>query len=205
MRGLRGYFVDEAGKRANLKLSAILFQKVLGLRMEARPQSIGSFSKNLQEFESIRDFITSFSITALIDIPFVALALLVVWYLGGNIAEQGVSRSAGEQILAARSALAEILAWLDFTGCSWATLKINRAEPEMSDGSRPVEPFVSELDGIITAWPVKLAMTPLMTDRIVTLLEKSKLRTSINPFNHVLQKAGCDLLPWQKAARWEKI
>jgi ATP-binding cassette subfamily C protein LapB len=85
MRGLRGYFVDEAGKKANLKISAILFQKVLGLRMEARPQSIGSFSKNLQEFESIRDFITSFSITALIDMPFVVLALFVIWYLGGLI------------------------------------------------------------------------------------------------------------------------
>ena len=85
MRGLRGYFVDEAGKRANLKISAALLQKVLGLRMEARPQSIGSFSKNLQEFESILDFITSFSITALIDMPFVILALLVIWYLGGII------------------------------------------------------------------------------------------------------------------------
>ena len=85
LRGLRGYFVDEAGNKANLKLSAVLFQKVLGLRMEARPQSIGSFSKNLQEFESIRDFITSFSITTLIDMPFVVLALLVIWYLGGYI------------------------------------------------------------------------------------------------------------------------
>ncbi|UCD65417.1 MAG: type I secretion system permease/ATPase [Deltaproteobacteria bacterium] len=85
MRGLRGFFVDEAGKKANLKISAALFQKVLGLRMEARPQSIGSFSKNLQEFESIRDFITSFSITALIDMPFVVLALLVIWYLGGVV------------------------------------------------------------------------------------------------------------------------
>ncbi|MBW1859487.1 MAG: type I secretion system permease/ATPase [Deltaproteobacteria bacterium] len=85
MRGLRAYFVDEAGKKANLEISAILFQKVLGLRMEARPQSIGSFSKNLQEFESIRDFITSFSITALIDMPFVALGLLVIWYIGGTI------------------------------------------------------------------------------------------------------------------------
>ena len=85
MRVLRGYFVDEAGKVANLKLSSILFQKVLGLRLEARPQSIGSFSKNLQEFESIRDFITSFSITAVIDMPFAALGLLVVWYIGGSI------------------------------------------------------------------------------------------------------------------------
>jgi len=85
MRGLRSYFIDEAGKKANLKMSAILLQKVLNLRMEVRPQSIGSFSKNLQEFESIRDFITSVSITALIDMPFVVLALLVVWYLGGQI------------------------------------------------------------------------------------------------------------------------
>ena len=83
MRGLRGYFVDEAGKKANLKISAMLFQKVLGLRMEARPQSIGSFSKNLQEFESIRDFITSFSITALIVLPFVVLSLFVIWYFAG--------------------------------------------------------------------------------------------------------------------------
>jgi ATP-binding cassette subfamily C protein LapB len=85
MRGLRGYFVDEAGKKANLEISAKLFQKVLGLRMEARPQSIGSFTKNLQEFESIRDFITSFSITALIDLPFMALGFLVIWYIGGSI------------------------------------------------------------------------------------------------------------------------
>jgi ATP-binding cassette subfamily C protein LapB len=85
MRGLRGYFVDEAGKKADLRISSMLLQKVLGLRMEVRPQSIGSFSKNLQEFESIRDFITSFSITALIDLPFVALGLVVIWYIGKDI------------------------------------------------------------------------------------------------------------------------
>jgi ATP-binding cassette, subfamily C, bacterial LapB len=85
MRALRGYFVDEAGKRADLKMSAMLLQKVLGLRLEVRPQSIGSFSKNLQEFEGIRDFVTSFSITSLIDLPFMALGLLVVWYIGDNI------------------------------------------------------------------------------------------------------------------------
>jgi ATP-binding cassette subfamily C protein LapB len=85
MKGLRAFFIDEAGKVATLKMSAILFQKVLNLRMEVRPQSIGSFSKNLQEFESVRDFITSVSISALIDMPFVVLALLVVWYLGGQI------------------------------------------------------------------------------------------------------------------------
>ncbi len=85
MRALRGYFVDEAGRRADLKMSAMLLQKVMGLKLEVRPQSIGSFSKNLQEFEGIRDFVTSFSITSLIDLPFMALGLFVVWYIGGNI------------------------------------------------------------------------------------------------------------------------
>lgn len=85
MQGLRGYFVDEAGKKANLKISSTLLQKVLGLKLEARPQSIGSFSNNLREFETILEFITSFSITALIDLPFVALGLFVIWYIGGSI------------------------------------------------------------------------------------------------------------------------
>jgi len=85
MRGLRGYFIDEAGKKANLKISAALLEKVLNLKMEVRPKSVGSFSKNLQQFEEIRDFITSFSISAIIDLPFVALGLFVIWYLAGNL------------------------------------------------------------------------------------------------------------------------
>ncbi|MDR3089287.1 MAG: type I secretion system permease/ATPase [Desulfobulbaceae bacterium] len=83
LQTLRGYFVDEAGAKANLRISAALLEKVLGLRMEVRPKSVGAFSKNLQQFESVRDFITSFSITSLIDLPFMLLALVVVWYLGG--------------------------------------------------------------------------------------------------------------------------
>ena len=85
LRGLRGYFVDEAGKKANLRISAALLEKVLGLRLEVRPKSVGAFSKNLQQFESVRDFITSFSITALIDLPFMLLGLAAIWYLGGSI------------------------------------------------------------------------------------------------------------------------
>jgi len=85
MQALRGYFVDETGKKANLKISSLLLQKVLDLKLEARPQSIGSFSNNLREFESILEFITSFSITALIDMPFVILGLFVIWYIGGYI------------------------------------------------------------------------------------------------------------------------
>lgn len=85
LKGLRGHFIDEAGKKANLRISAALLAKVLGLRLEVRPKSVGAFAKKIQQFESIRDFITSFSITALIDLPFMVLALAAIWYLGGPI------------------------------------------------------------------------------------------------------------------------
>jgi len=85
MRGLRVYFIDEAGIRANLQISAAILQKVLDLRMEVRPKSVGGFAKNLQQFESVRDFITSFSITALIDLPFMLLGLAAVYWIGGSI------------------------------------------------------------------------------------------------------------------------
>jgi ATP-binding cassette subfamily C protein LapB len=85
IRSLRAYFIDVAGKKAELQLSAILFEKVLGIRMEARPKSVGGFTRNLQEFDSVRDFITSFSITVLIDLPFALLGMLAIWYLAGSM------------------------------------------------------------------------------------------------------------------------
>lgn len=85
MQSLRGYFVDLAGQKASLNMSAELMEKTLGMKMSSRPESVGSYSNKIQQFDSIRDFITSFSITALIDMPFVVLALLVIWYLAGPI------------------------------------------------------------------------------------------------------------------------
>lgn len=85
LRLLRGYFVDLAGKRVDLELSGKLYQQVLGIRMASRPESVGAFANNLEEFESIRNFITSVTIITLIDIPFVVLFLLVIWYIGGSM------------------------------------------------------------------------------------------------------------------------
>ncbi|MDH3763625.1 MAG: type I secretion system permease/ATPase [Gammaproteobacteria bacterium] len=85
LRVLRGYFVDISGRRADTELSAMLYQHVLGIRMANRPASVGAFANNLDEFESIRNFITSATVTTLIDLPFVFLFLFVIWYVGGTL------------------------------------------------------------------------------------------------------------------------
>ena len=86
MKGLRGYFIDVAGKRSDIILSATIFEKVMGIKMENRPKSVGAFANNLNEFESFRDFLTSATLTTLIDLPFLFIFLGVIYMLGGNLA-----------------------------------------------------------------------------------------------------------------------
>ncbi len=86
IRTLRGYFIDIASKRTDIVLSAMLFERVMGIRMAARPPSVGAFANNLQEFESLRDFFTSTTLTALVDLPFTILFILIIWMIGGPLA-----------------------------------------------------------------------------------------------------------------------
>jgi ATP-binding cassette subfamily C protein LapB len=80
LRVLRGRFVDEASARVDVQLSATLFEKVLGLRLAHRPESVGGFASNLRGFEQVREFVAGSTVTALIDLPFALLFIAaLVW------------------------------------------------------------------------------------------------------------------------------
>lgn len=80
LRRLRSRFVDEAGARIDVRLSSVLMERVLGMRLADRPESVGSFAANLRGFEQVRDLAASGTVTALIDLPFALLFLAVmVW------------------------------------------------------------------------------------------------------------------------------
>ncbi len=81
MRLLRSHFVDEASARIDVQISSTLMEKVLGIRLEHRPDSVGSFAANLRGFEQVRDFIASSTVTALIDLPFALLFVLVMAWI----------------------------------------------------------------------------------------------------------------------------
>lgn len=82
---LRTFLLETAGKKSDIIISSILFEKVMNLKMSARPKSVGSFANNLKEFESIRNFFTSSTMSTLIDLPFALLFLVVAYYIGGMI------------------------------------------------------------------------------------------------------------------------
>jgi len=85
IRMLRGYFVDIAGKKSDILISANIFERVMGMKLVNRPVSIGAFASNLKDFESIRDFITSATILSVIDLPFVIIFLLFIAYVGSAL------------------------------------------------------------------------------------------------------------------------
>ena len=81
VRLLRGHFVDLASSRIDLKLSSLIMERVLGMRLAHRPASVGSFAANLRSFETIRDFIASATVTAVIDLPFTLIFLAVMLWI----------------------------------------------------------------------------------------------------------------------------
>ena len=83
LRTLRGYCIDIAGKKSDVLLSAAIFEQVLGMKLSNRPASVGAFANNLKNFESVRDFITSATITSVVDLPFVLVFLAVIYWVGG--------------------------------------------------------------------------------------------------------------------------
>lgn len=85
MKNTRSYFLEIASKKSDVIISSILFERVLDIKLSARPNSTGAFASNLRDFDTVRNFLTSSTLTALIDIPFAILFLLVVWFLSGSV------------------------------------------------------------------------------------------------------------------------
>lgn len=85
LRNVRGYFVDMAGRNADVVLSSKLMSKVLSLRMEAKPDSTGGLVNNLSGFEALREFFSSGSLVALADMPFLIIFLWLIAFIGGPL------------------------------------------------------------------------------------------------------------------------
>jgi len=102
----------------------------------------------------------------------------VVWYIGGNIAEEGVNKSPQQLVAEARELLADILPWVSLPELEWATHPVNRAEPKQSSLSRPDTAFISSHDNLHVCWPTKLALAPDLADQMLAALESAQLKAS---------------------------
>lgn len=85
IKTVRSYFVDWAGHRADLLLGKAIFDQLLDLQLKVRRGSTGALASTLREFETLREFFTSASLIAIVDIPFILLFLGVIYLIGGPL------------------------------------------------------------------------------------------------------------------------
>ena len=82
---IRAYFIEQAGKRADIRMSSKIFDQLLNIKLDAKPASTGMFVSRLQSFESVREFFTTATITAFVDLPFVIFFIIIIFYIGGPL------------------------------------------------------------------------------------------------------------------------
>ncbi len=85
MRIMRVRITDLLGKRADIRVSDLVFGHAVRLRNSARPKSTGTFISQIRELERVRDMVTSTTMLALADMPFFLLFLVVMWVIAGPL------------------------------------------------------------------------------------------------------------------------
>ncbi|QKJ23039.1 type I secretion system permease/ATPase [Poseidonibacter lekithochrous] len=82
---VRSYFLEIAARKSDIIMSSLIFEKILGLKLENIPKPIGAFANTLKNFDMIRSFLTNATLVSFIDLPFTFIFLAVIYYIGGNI------------------------------------------------------------------------------------------------------------------------
>ncbi len=82
---LRAHFIDLAGTNMEKKVNNSLFKKITNHDVEFLSQTRG-VGHVVREFEGVRDFFTSASMVAFIDLPFMFLFLGVIYAIAGPLA-----------------------------------------------------------------------------------------------------------------------
>lgn len=85
LRIARARLMDNAGRRIELSVQALLLDRLLGMRAGKQAQQPSAMYAAVRDFASVREFFTASTIGTLTDLPFVVLFLALVASIGGNV------------------------------------------------------------------------------------------------------------------------
>jgi len=86
IKTLRGQFVDRAAKRADLRMSRLIFDKILNMKLDASNRKSGALGSIVREFDTLREFFTSATLIAVVDLPFVFFFIWILSLIAGPLA-----------------------------------------------------------------------------------------------------------------------
>ena len=82
IRFFRNHLLEVAGKKCDVIMSSLLFERVMDLRLKQWPKSVGALSNRMNQFESIRSFFTAGTLATVVDLPFSLIFLVMIAYIG---------------------------------------------------------------------------------------------------------------------------
>ena len=85
LKMLRAYFVDHAGAQIDRDIGEAVFERMLAMRLELKKGSTGALAGMMRELEALRDFFASATLTAIVDVPFIIITLVLVAIIGGKV------------------------------------------------------------------------------------------------------------------------
>ena len=71
IKSVRASFIDRAGKKADARMSRLIFDQLMSMNLASKSAKSGALASTVREFESLRDFFTSATLVAVVDLPFV--------------------------------------------------------------------------------------------------------------------------------------
>lgn len=123
----------------------------------------------------------------------------LVWYLGGQLAEEGVGVSKEQQINLAQQEITALFPWLDFKNSYWGSLMINRAEERQPDGKRPESVGLKQpLSNCWVAWPTKLTLAPYLVDQLMNHWASTPLKPMASSLPRDMEKPSICAFPWDE-------
>jgi ATP-binding cassette subfamily C protein LapB len=81
----RATLMDNAGRRVDLAVQALLMERLLGARPAAGPRRPSQVFAALREFAGVREFFSAATIGTLADLPFVVMFLILIALIGGPV------------------------------------------------------------------------------------------------------------------------
>ncbi|VAW53850.1 Oxidoreductase, FAD-binding [hydrothermal vent metagenome] len=128
----------------------------------------------------------------------------IVWYIGGQLAEEGVNKSDVELIQAAKNELNDLIPWLELKNAEWGVLEVDRAEIKEQGSTRPDSFSIEKNKNVITAWPTKMALSPVLADALLEIIEDDNVSKNTGlslPDWQAIQYAD---FPWDEKTCWDR-
>jgi glycerol-3-phosphate dehydrogenase len=126
-----------------------------------------------------------------------------IWQVGGQIAEVGVSLDERTLIRRAKSEIEATIPGIQLSGLEWSTYRVDRAEGATPNGKRPETVHVVHDGNVLTAWPTKLALAPLLADRVAEALPPFGSDATVDgAVPQDWPRPQIALPPWETARPW---